>query len=40
MQKYHFTGFVHYVYASNNKSVQAVDYAMKRDGNALERPGK
>src|ERR1043165_6193997 len=30
MRKYHPTGFVHYVHASS-KSVQAEDYAMKRD---------
>src|SRR3954451_15047296 len=30
MRKYHHTGFVHYVYVSTSKSVQAVDYAMKR----------
>ena len=32
MRKYHPTGFVHYVHASSSKSVQAVDYAMKRGG--------
>ncbi len=32
MRKYHPTEFVHYVYASSSKSVQAVDYAMKCGG--------
>ena len=32
MWKYHPTEFVHYVHASSSKSVQAVNYAMKYDG--------
>src|SRR5437763_15483790 len=37
MRKYHPTGFVNYVHASSSKSVQAVDYAMKRGGQCLEK---
>ncbi|RGB31569.1 hypothetical protein C1646_763906 [Rhizophagus diaphanus] len=33
----HPTGFIHYVNASSSKSVQAVDYAMKRDGQCLRK---
>ncbi|CAG8743058.1 17670_t:CDS:2, partial [Rhizophagus irregularis] len=40
MQKYHLTGFIHYVNASSSKSVQAVDYAMKRDGQCLRKTGQ
>src|SRR2546421_482128 len=40
MRKYHPTGFVHYVHASSSKSVQAVDYAMKRDGQYLGKTGQ
>ena len=35
MRKYHPTGFVHYVHASSSKSVQAMDYTMKRGGQCL-----
>src|SRR4051794_21780089 len=40
MRKYHPTGFVHYVHASSSKSVQAVDYAIKRGGQCLEKTGQ
>ena len=40
MRKYHPTGFVHYVHASSSKSVQAVDYAMKRGGQCLGKTGQ
>src|SRR6266480_2606253 len=40
MRKYHSTGFVNYVHASSSKSVQAVDYAMKRGGQCLEKTSK
>ena len=40
MRKYHPTEFVHYVYVSTSKSVQAVDYAMKRGGQCLGKTGQ
>ncbi len=40
MRKYHPTGFVHYVHASSSKSVQTVDYAMKRGGQCLGKTGQ
>ena len=40
MRKYHPTGFVHYVHASSSKSVQAVDYVMKRGEQCLKKTGR
>src|SRR5687767_6183625 len=40
MQKYHPTGFVYYVYASSSKSVQAVDYAIKRGSQCFGKTKK
>ena len=40
MRKYHPTEFVHYVHASSSKSVQVVNYTMKRGGQCLRKTGQ
>src|SRR3954447_7356091 len=40
MRKYHNTGYIHFVHASSSMLAQAEEYAIKRDGQCLEKTGR